>query len=47
MLEEERRSQNLAKLLNCDSDDDDDDYLQPHVEIDVKYRVSFFIDDFV
>ncbi|XP_060841831.1 glycerol-3-phosphate acyltransferase 1, mitochondrial-like isoform X2 [Rhopalosiphum padi] len=39
MLEEERRSQNLAKLLNCDSDDDDD-YLQPHVEIDVKYRVN-------
>ncbi|CAI6369617.1 unnamed protein product [Macrosiphum euphorbiae] len=37
MLEEERRSQYMAKMLDSDSDDD---YQRPYVEIDVKYRVS-------
>lgn len=40
MLEEERRSQTIANML--DGDSDDDDYQQPYVEIDVKYRVSIF-----
>ncbi|XP_022173907.1 glycerol-3-phosphate acyltransferase 1, mitochondrial isoform X3 [Myzus persicae] len=38
MLEEERRSQTIANML--DGDSDDDDYQQPYVEIDVKYRVN-------
>lgn len=39
MLEEERRSHNIANMLDSDSDDD---YQRPYVEIDVKYRVSIF-----
>lgn len=39
MLEEERRSQYMAKMLDSDSDDD---YQRPYVEIDVKYRVCIF-----
>jgi len=39
MLEEERHSRNIAKMLDSDSDDD---YQQTYVEIDVKYRVSIF-----
>lgn len=41
MLEEERRSHNMAKQLDYDSDSDDD-YQQSHVEVDIHYRVSFF-----
>lgn len=37
VLEEEKRSQYLAKLLDSDSDDD---YQRPYVEIDIKYRIS-------
>ncbi|KAL4149450.1 hypothetical protein QTP88_003400 [Uroleucon formosanum] len=37
VLEEERHSQNLAKMLNCDSDDE---YQQSYVDTDVKYRVN-------
>ncbi|XP_003247305.1 glycerol-3-phosphate acyltransferase 1, mitochondrial isoform X2 [Acyrthosiphon pisum] len=37
ILEEERRSQHIAKMLDSDSDDD---YQRPYVEIDVKYRVN-------
>jgi len=39
MLEEERRSRNMAKHLDYDSDDD---YQQSYVEVDTQYRVSFF-----
>ncbi|XP_025203066.1 glycerol-3-phosphate acyltransferase 1, mitochondrial isoform X1 [Melanaphis sacchari] len=41
-FEEERLSRNMAKLLNCDSDDDD--YQQSYARIDVKYRVNTNID---
>ncbi|XP_015367748.1 PREDICTED: glycerol-3-phosphate acyltransferase 1, mitochondrial-like isoform X2 [Diuraphis noxia] len=37
MLEEERHSQNIAKLLDSDSDDE---YQRTYVEIDVKYRIN-------
>lgn len=36
MLEEEKRSQNIAKYFD---DDSDDDYQQSHTNYDVKYRV--------
>lgn len=43
MLEEERRSRRLARHLDYDPYDDDY-YQQSHVEVDIQYRVSFFID---
>ncbi|XP_025420719.1 glycerol-3-phosphate acyltransferase 1, mitochondrial-like isoform X2 [Sipha flava] len=37
LLDEEKRSRKLARILDSDSEDD---YQQPYIEFDIKYRVS-------